>query len=336
MSATVEARRDAAPRLLVINTEANCVELLAADSLERIARLPVRNMPHEAVVNPESRLAYVCISYEDGYYNHYEKASNFLEVIAVDTLEHVRTIDLVDHWGPHGMALSPDLKILYVTCESGGGELVAVDLSSETVVGATAVGAHGPHWMTLLPNGTKAYTANKEDGFVTVVDTASMTATKQIPTPNGTEQIVASPDGSRVFAASQRSPEIYIIDAAEDRVETTVDVTEGPGALALTRDGSRLLFTTFNFPYWTQSPQRGNHGHFQTLDTATLELGPRLEVQAFPLNVTADSTGTTAYVSNYHSETISVIDLESMEVTTTVPVENGPHGLVYFESPVQH
>jgi YVTN family beta-propeller protein len=318
-------------RLLVVNTEGNSVELRDASSLKQLAHLTIRAMPHEVAVNQQRQLGYVCITYEDGFYNHYQKASHFLEVISVDELRHLRSIDLSPHWGPHGVALSPDLGMALITCESGGGELITLDLDAETVVGSVPVGAHGPHWMTLTPDGSKAFTANKEDPFVTVVDVASMTVTGRIDTPHGTEGIAVSPDGSRVFVSSQRSPHLYVVDAVEDRLEATLDLAEAPGAVTVTPDGRRVLFTTFNFPVWEDRPEL-RQGFFQTLDAASLELGPRIPVGRFPLNVAASADSLAAYVSNYKDNTISLIDLREMEVITTMPVSEGPHGLVCFET----
>lgn len=329
--AGIETIEGAESCLLVVNTEENSVELRDAATLKELAQLDVRAMPHEAVVDQRRRIAYVCITYEDGFYNHYQRASHFLEVLSVDELRHLRSIDLYPHQGPHGIALSPDLGTAPITCESGGGELITVDLETETVVGSVSVGAHGPHWMALTPDGSKVFTANKEDAFVTVVDVASMTVTGRIDTPYGTEGIAVSPDGTRVFVSSQQSPHLYVVDAVTDRLEATVELAEAPGAVAVTPDGRRVLFTTFNFPVWEDHPELGQ-GYFQTLDARSLELGPRIPVGRFPLNVAASADSTAAYVSNYKDNSVSIVDLSAMEVTTTMPVRGGPHGIVHVES----
>ncbi|WP_405166665.1 LpqB family beta-propeller domain-containing protein [Nocardia sp. NBC_01499] len=245
-------------------------------------------------------------------------------------LRSLRSIDLSPHWGPHGIALAPDLGTALITCESGGGELIALDLDRETVLGSVSVGAHGPHWMVLTPDGSTVFTANKEDGFVSVVDVASMTVTGRIETPNGTEGIAVSPDGARIFVASQRSPQLYVVDAIEARIEATLELPESPGAVAVTPDGRYVLTTSFNFTYWTDSPEL-RQGFFQTVDADTLALGPRIAVGRFPLNVIASADSSTAYVSNYKDDSVSVIDLEAMSVTATVPVGAGPHGLAYLQ-----
>jgi YVTN family beta-propeller protein len=48
--------------------------------------------------------------------------------------------------------------------------------------------------------------------------------------------------------------------------------------------------------------------------------------------VTASADGTTAYVSNYKDNSVSAVDLGEMDIVTTVPTGDGPHGLVYLDA----
>ncbi|HEU4723589.1 MAG TPA: YncE family protein [Gemmatimonadaceae bacterium] len=313
--------------LLVVATEGNALETLDLSTLERTRSVALKPMPHEAAVDLAANRAYVAISYEDGYYNAYEKASHYVQVVDLDTFEVVETIDVSPHWGPHGVALDQSRFTLYVTCESNGGEVIAVDTGTSQVTGSVGVRAHGPHWMTLLPDDSKIYTANKEDEFVTVVDVESMSVTGTISTPHGTEQIASAPDSSRVYVTSQRSPHLYVIDTATDAVERVLELEEASGAIAVTPDGSKVVFTSFNFTYWEDAPQL-TQGYVQVLHTDGMTLGPRIPVGRFPLNVTTSLGGELAYVSNYKDHTISVVDLERMVVVDTASTGDGPHGLV--------
>ncbi|WP_328610915.1 hypothetical protein OG943_17890 [Amycolatopsis sp. NBC_00345] len=320
--------------LLIADTEASAIELRDTETFEQLAVLPTRSMPHEVAVDRQRGLGYVSISYEDGFYNHYEKASHFLEVVAIDGLRHLRSVDLSPHWGPHGLQLSPDLRTMLITCESHGGELIALDLETDEVVGSVPVGASGPHWLTLTPDGAKVFTANKEDPFITVVDVGSMTVTGRIETPHGTEGIAVSPDGTQVFAASQQSPHLYLVDVATESLAESLTLEEGPGAVTVTPDGRRVVFTSFNFDVWNENPVL-RQGFVQVLDLASRELGPRIPVGRFPLNVTTNAEGTTAYVCDYKDNTVSVVDLDEMAVTGTMPVGEGPHGIACLDAPTK-
>jgi len=316
-----------ADRLLVVLNEDVKVETIDASSGERLGIIDTPRMPHEAVVDDASGLAYVCITYQDGYYNKFEKASNYIQVVDLEGFREVDVIDISPHVSPHGIALSPDREKLYLTCESDGGELVVLDLPTKKVVGHVSVQAHGPHWMSVLPDETKAYTANKEDPFVSVVNLQAMELITTIPTPSGTEGIVATPDSKRVFASSQRTPELYVIDTETDTVEDIIALPERPGALATTPDGSKILITTFNFTYWEAEPQL-TQGYLQVLDAATLQPGERIPVGHFPINVISSPDGARAFVSNFKDNTVSVVQLETM-TSNAWPVGVGPHGIVF-------
>ena len=101
----------------------------------------------------------------------------------------------------------------------------------------------------VLPDGSKAYTANKQDRlFVSVVDLKARKMTGRIAMPNGAQGIGLSPDGSRVVAADYAEPNIRVIDTAKDKVIDTIKVERvtggGPFRLQYSPDGSRLLTTT--------------------------------------------------------------------------------------------
>ncbi|WP_433654568.1 YncE family protein [Nocardia sp. CA-128927] len=128
-----------------------------------------------------------------------------------------------------------------------------------------------------------------------------------------------------------QAPHLYVVDAVAARIETTLELADGPGAVAVTPDGSRVLTTSFNFTYWAPNPEL-RQGSCQPLDPVTLRLGPSIPVGRFPLNVIASADSSTAYVSNYQDNSVSVIDLQAMEVTTTFEVGSGPHGLAYLDA----
>jgi DNA-binding beta-propeller fold protein YncE len=105
------------------------------------------------------------------------------------------------------------------------------------------------HWLAVLPDGSKAYTANKQDRlFVSVVDLKARRMVGRIAMPNGTQGIGMSLDGSRVVAADYAEPNIRVIDTATDKVVDVIALDRvtggGPFRLQYSPDGSRLLTTT--------------------------------------------------------------------------------------------
>jgi DNA-binding beta-propeller fold protein YncE len=96
------------------------------------------------------------------------------------------------------------------------------------VLATVPVGSH-PAAVTVLQDGSRAYTANEADGTVTVVNLTSFTAQKTIQLGSGVtnpRSIISTynyPAG-KVYVVSQNSPNVTIIRTDTDVVSATVQV----------------------------------------------------------------------------------------------------------------
>jgi len=79
----------------------------------------------------------------------------------------------------HGLAVTPDGKTLTVLSKMNS-RVYFVSLPDLKIVGETKVGHH-PDWITLTPDGKRAYVANAGSNSVSVVDIASRKELTQIP-----------------------------------------------------------------------------------------------------------------------------------------------------------
>jgi YVTN family beta-propeller protein len=80
----------------------------------------------------------------------------------------------------HGMAVTPDAKTL-VVCSRLNNALYSYSLPDLKVTGTAFLGGKGAGWVTLTPDGKKAYVANPVTNDVSVVDIKSMTEVALIP-----------------------------------------------------------------------------------------------------------------------------------------------------------
>lgn len=80
----------------------------------------------------------------------------------------------------HGMAVTADGKTL-VVCSRLNNFLYSYSLPDLTVVGAAELGGKGAGWVTLTPDGRRAYVANPVTNDVSVVDVNSMKEIARIP-----------------------------------------------------------------------------------------------------------------------------------------------------------
>lgn len=101
--------------------------------------------------------------------------------------------------------------------------------------------APGPHWLVLLENGKKIYTANKETAHISVIDTEHRVLAGKIPLPNGSEHIAVQPGTGQVYLCDDKEPLIHVIDPARDTLVDQIRVSEMPDCLRMSPDGKQLF-----------------------------------------------------------------------------------------------
>lgn len=315
-------------RILVANQDQSTLQFFDLATGRLLKEVPTLQRPHEIVLDRQRNLAYVSISYRDGHLYNYKTPSHEIQVIDLDKMQIAETIDLTPHWGPHGMALHPTSNLLYVTCESNGGELIAVDLRKKAVVGSVKLEARHPHWVALVPSRNKAYTANKETPHVSVVDLNERKLLKKIPAPNGTEGIIATGDGRYVFAGVQKGNDLLVIDPEKDAILDPVSFDQTPNQFALSALGDKLYVLFFNQA--SATGRQAGEGVVQEVDLKTLRTGRKVVLPPFPINMVITPEGRTGVVSSLTSNSVSVIELPTLRVTRTIKTGVAPHGVVVF------
>ncbi|MEV3990021.1 YncE family protein [Streptomyces sp. NPDC049837] len=332
--------------LAVVSQSGPTVTFFDAVTYDRLGEAVVPHEPHELHFDAARRRLYCTVTYRSGYYHANSGRARELVVLDPDERRVTDVVDLAPEWAPHGIALDPSGELLWVSVEGASdgedGALVALDAESLRPVRRVDVGAPGPHWFTLTPDGTRAYTANKEAPFVSVVDVGSGALVDRIGVP-GSEGIAVSRDGSQVYVAAPkgdfgggpvRDAGVRVVDTATGTVVRTLP-TEGvvfpvhvtstglllAGELRMTAGGSAL---------GGQEP-----GVLHVYDGDFRERA-RLDVGAFPLTITSSPDGRYGYVAAVSSSTVTVVDLEAGAAVATLEVgrsgEPGAHGLAYVPS----
>ncbi|MGW7103426.1 YncE family protein [Streptomyces sp. NPDC054883] len=309
----------------------------------RLGVLQVPSEPHELCFDPVRRRLYATITYRSGYYHANGGRAHELVVIDPDRRRILDVIDLAPERAPHGIALDPSGELLWVSVEAYGAEegaLVALDADSLKPVRRLPVGAPGPHWFTLTPDGSRAYSANKEAPFLSVVDIGSGAPAGRIEVP-GSEGIAASRDGRYVYAAAPKGdfPVTGPVPGAGVRVIDTAD-----GAVVRTHRTQGLVFPVhvtatdlvlageLRMRAGGAAPGEQAPGLLHVYGKDGEELGS-VQVGAFPLTITSSPDGRYGYVAAVSSSTVTVVDLSRMEAVATLHVdragEPGAHGLAY-------
>ncbi|MGP9020009.1 YncE family protein [Streptomyces sp. BR1] len=333
--------------LAVVSQSGPTITFFDATTYDVLDVLQVPAEPHELCFDSARRLLYAAITYKSGYYHANSGRASELVVIDADARRIVDVVDLTPDHAPHGLGLDPSGDLIWVSVEateSEPGGLIALDATTRERVRRISVDAPGPHWFALTPDGRRAYSANKEAPFVSVVDLASGALETRIEVP-GSEGIAASLDGRYVYVAALKGEfgpgavtgaGVRMIDTATNRVVrvlptqgTVFPVHVTPGGLLLA--GELRPAEGPDGPLGTQGP-----GLLHVYDAEGDPLG-EVEVGAFPLTITSSPDGTLAYVSGVLSSTVTVVDLPTMKAARTLTVERtgepGAHGLAYIPRP---
>ena len=119
-------------------------------------------------------------------------------------------------------------------CGGGGARLrrrlVGIDLATWLVV--KSISCKAPlHWFVVTPDGRKAYTANKQHAFISILDLEQERMTGTILVPEGCEEPDISPDGRLAyfptpglrFGHTPERTQVRVVDTKSDKIVQTTD-----------------------------------------------------------------------------------------------------------------
>jgi DNA-binding beta-propeller fold protein YncE len=280
--------------------------------------LPAR--PHEVAISADHRLAYVSI-YGNGIYGNNTQPGCTIVVLDLASRKHVRTLDVSPYLAPHGLAFGAD-SLLYASCDQSG-VVAVVDPQRGEVVGAIDAGSHGPHMIAILPDGTKLYSENEEDPFISVMEPTSRKRLRTVDMPGGSAGIIASADGQRVFVVAGQSPELVEIDTASDTVTRRVRLSGHARPAQRVRsspDGRYVVVTSTEEPLVTILDAGLQDDNSQTT----------LQVAEAPMGVAFHPDNRTALVGNHGAGRITVLDLEARAVVRDFALGTGVETLAFY------
>jgi DNA-binding beta-propeller fold protein YncE len=305
--------------LIMIDKRGGLVRFFDPATLDEQTVLDFGDPPHELAISPDRKTAYIPL-YGDGVYGDNPNPDHRIVVVDLVTRQVARTIDVSPHLAPHGLQVD-DAGMLYASCDISRTFLV-IDPAAGTIEAAIDIEGAG-HWAAVLPDGSKAYVANKDDvPFVSVVSLKTRRMVGRVPMPNGTQGIAASPDGARVVAMDFAEAKFYVIDTQRDEIVETVEVAQntiGPFRARYSPDGA-VLITVNHVDSLANIYDARDFSQPQTV----------LEVGSQPFGIAYAADGRTALISNHGDGTISVVDVRQRRVVDSFAAGTGIETLSYY------
>lgn len=284
------------------------------------------NQPQTITINPAGKTAYVCNS-----------NASTVTVINIATNNVIAVISGFD--GPDDMLINAAGTVGYVSnygatpgSGSGAGHTVSVvDLIHNTISSTIDLTPNiAPAAIAMSPNGAYVYTVNYMDGnpntgTISIIRTSDNTL---LPTAitgfSGPFDMAISPNGKFGYVTNFGSNNFYpygttlsVVDLSSNTITATIPLGIQPAGVAINADGTLAYVTIYNTLYNDPAFDALVYGQgiVNVVDLSNNTVLPiSIAVNQSPGAVAISPNGEYAYVSNYASNTISVIALQSFQI----------------------
>lgn len=303
---------------MVLNKDDRSVMFIDDESGEITASLTVGINPHEAILAPDERIAYVS-----------NAGGRSISVIDVETRHEMTRIDGYDWQFPHGLEVTPDGRYLLVAATYSHNVWVFErdpnDAARHELVKTVETGQQLSHMVHFSPDASRLYVPNIGSGTVTVMNVESMEVVDHIEVGPGPEGVAVHPLDGTIYVANQEDGTLFIIDPETHERRYTLRLGDTPVRATFTHDGEYCLVAN------RLSDELSVIAH--RWDDATVEPQPweikRIAVGRWPGQIVMAPDGNRAWVTNNKHNDISEIDLGTLNQTRRIPAGVHPDGMIW-------
>jgi YVTN family beta-propeller protein len=313
--------------LLVVSKQSHALFVVDGATLDVTGSIPVGEDPHEVVVGPDGRTAFVS--------NYGEGTLHTLAVVDLMTRKRLPSIDLTPLVGAHGLYVHDGS--LWVTVE-GSKALATLDAATGRVVSVLGTGQDKTHLVWVSKDGTKVVASNAGSGTLSVFDRFMRTpvmvkgapaAPAAYTVPAWHHTLVRVGMGAEGFAVSPDEREVWVgnadgtLDVIDLRTEKKVDSLSvgivGANRLKFTPDGGSVLITTHTGK-----------------DLVVMDAHTRAVVKRIPIEergasgIQIEPDGSRAFIACPRDHFVAVVDLKTLSRVATIEAGREPDGLAWW------
>lgn len=275
---------------------------------KQLAKLPTGSQPHEIAVMGDGTQAAV-VNY----------GGSTIDIIDLDPLGKVATIELSPNKRPHGLLWMPKSERLIATTE-GSNSVAIVEPNGK--ITSIATGQQGSHMVALLGE-ERAFVANIGSGTVSVLDLKANTKLRDLTVGGKPEGIAVA--GGKVFVGDLTAPRLSVFDAA---------TYEKLGELAIDGNAIRVIASPDGKIVATSNV---NKGTVTLIDTATHSVLRSFPVSGDPqvaqVTLIWSADGRHLYAAETARNQIAEIDADTGKVLRRIDVGKNGDGLAVTRVP---
>lgn len=316
----------AAQDAYVPNQGSDDLTVFAVHDPSDVATLPLGDQPHEGVAGLDGRYVFVSNRLDDtvSVFDATSRAE-----IDTDGDPGNGTTRIAVGGQPHGLAVTPDNRYVFVTNDATG-DVSVIEVASLSVVSTVPEVGVGPHMVAISPDGTEAWTGNIGGGDVSILDVAAAIDDPanavvcvtpggvgpdcRIPTGSGAEGLEFTHDGRTVYVANGGADTVSVVDVATRTVVGTLTVAGSPRRVHVRPDGKRAYVSQLF------------GADVEVIDTTTHAILPTERIANVPngLGMAFRADGALLYVSNFFSSSVTIVDLADTSQRETVAAGTNP------------
>jgi YVTN family beta-propeller protein len=303
--------------LAIVEKKAGAVGFYTPDG-KRVAGVKIGEHPHEIVLAPDKRHAYIS---DNGilWMQYAGEGGNTISIVDVRDRKKVGVIDLGNYRRPHGMDLDAKRNRLVCTIENPDG-LLLIDLNTRKVLRKYDVQGQDPHMVILSADGQYAFVSNTSTATIAAIHLDSG-KTKLIPTDKRPQGAVRSHDGKTIYLTNSEGNSVVILDVAKQEITGRIAAGNGPGRVVLTPDGKTLIYNL----------QAGEGMAFA--DIASRKQTHEFRLPGQPLSLTMSPDGRYVYAGVQDKDTVVVASVAERRIVRTfqTPKDAGPDPVLALE-----
>ena len=313
--------------LLVVTKQSHALAIVDARTLQVRARVPIGEDPHEVVVGPDGRTAFIS--------NYGEGTLHTIARVDLVSGKALPPVDVSPLKGPHGLYVHDGL--IWFTAE-GSKALATLDPVTGRVTTVLGTGQDKTHVVWVSRDGNKVVASNAGSGTMSVFDRvenrpvmvpgapsapASYTAPSWrhtlIPVGMGAEGFAVSPDERELWVGNADGT-LPVIDLVAEKVETVLPAAvPGANRLAFTPDGKLVLETAHTGK------------DLVVLDVATRRVVKRVPIEEQGASgIVVEPGGARAFVACPRDHFVAVVDLVRMVKTGQIDAGREPDGMSWW------
>jgi YVTN family beta-propeller protein len=333
--------------LAVANTFYESIDLFDFATGELLATVSgLLAQPHELAADTDNRRLFVSHTYRHGAYGTGAEPGHEISVLDVDARAVFDVIDIRPFVAPHGVQYRASTGLVYAGVErsDAGNGVLLVDADQRTIVDHIPTDAPNTHWVAVTADGRRGYASHKDAPFISVLDLHARKAVATVPLSGGAEELDLSVDDRYLYVVTPHQttpaqadhPPSRLVKIDTDTLNVVAEVPLQPANSAVRAGHAGAIYVSRMTP--TGRPFGSAPGALHVIDGTTMTLRATIPLDRESFTIREAPDGRTVCVSNGASDTVSVVDVETLDVIRTLTVTRqdetplpfgGTHGLAF-------